>query len=159
MVWLWTFLTASVFAGPSAPLQERVVHAFSARDGAPDCEQVSTWDAVEVVQATMRDITESVTMPPWVPMKAAKCILLGAEDDKRSWHMVESWMLDKDTAGFALIATQHLASLSEPHALTVATLAVKRSTFDPRFGRMASSHIAASPHPAVAALASQLTTQ
>ena len=159
MVWLWTFLAASVFAGPSAPLQEKVVHAFSARDGAPDCEEINTWAAQDTVQSTMRDIANTVSMPPWVPMKAARCVTIGAAKDPASWRLVESWMLDEDTTGFALVVTQQIESMTETRAVTLAELAVKRSAFDPRFGRMAAHHLSASPHTAVVELSGKLKTQ
>lgn len=159
MIWLWTFLAASVLAGPSAPLQEKVVHAFSARDGAPDCEEINTWATQEAVQSTMREITNTITMPPWVPMKAARCVTIGAAKDMESWRLVESWMLGEDTTGFALVATQQIQSMTEARAVTLAELAVKRSAFDPRFGRMATHHLSASSHTAVVELSGKLKTQ
>ena len=159
MVWFLTVLTASVFAGPAPAFQDKVVHAFSARDGAPDCEAVSTWASGDLVQETMRNITQTVTMPPWVPMKAARCVTIGAKNDAKSRLLVESWMLDKNTTGFALVVTQNLETMSEEWAVTLANLAVKRSTFDPRFGRMATHHLSDSAYVGVVELSGQLKTQ
>jgi hypothetical protein len=156
MIWLWTVVTTLAFAGPATTLEDRIVKAFSARDGAPPCATVQDWGPTEAVATAMREITETVTMPPWAPMRAAECVVLNASTDAKAWSLVQNWMTGEETAGYAMVVVQNLPALTEKRALVVADLAVKRSLNEPRFGRLASTHLRASTYPSVVKFSDQL---
>ena len=157
MIWLLALLSTLAAASPDAALKDRIERALSHRDGGPACEVVAKWGPSEDVAAIMRGITERVTMPPWLPMRAAKCVVLDAVHDTASWSLVEGWMSGENTAGFALVATQNVDRMNELKAVKIADLAVKRSMTDPRFARMVTPHLKGSRHVAVTQRAAQLT--
>lgn len=156
MIWLLTLLSTATLAAPGGTLQDRILKAFSARDGTPSCEDVAAWASADEVATAMRQITETVTMPPWAPMQAAQCVAQTAASDKESWDLVQRWMVAENTAGFALVVMQNADKLDSAKAKTVATLAVRRAQDDARFSRLVRSSMKASRHAVVVDVAKQL---
>jgi hypothetical protein len=156
MFWLWTLLTTLTFAGPDASVQDRIVKAFSVRHGAPTCEQVASWAGPDEVSDVMRNITTTVTMPPWVPMKAAQCVIRSASTDPESWALVQRWMTDESTMGFSLVAIQNIDRFDDKKAKKLGQLAVQRSTIEPRFQQLVTPYMKGSKHPSIVDLSKQL---
>ena len=156
MIWLFTLASGLSMASADDALQTRITKAFSARDNVPSCEVVANWGTTESVSKAMRNITETVAMPPWAPMQAAGCVAQDATADPKSWEMVQGWMVDEKTAGFALVVVQNVDVLDASKARVIAGLALKRAKTDARFSRMVRNPMQASQHSAVVDLATQL---
>lgn len=97
------------------PERETVVRILSGRDPVA----CSTIDAsVE----TLREVVQTVSMPPWVPMRAAHCMIEGhaqtIEDD------LSSWVVDPETLGLGLLVLSELDLLPSELAVRVARLAL-----------------------------------
>ena len=98
-----------------------VVQWLSVRHPEPDCREVIAHTKASL--ETLRHVTAHVQLPPWVPMRAGRCLVvqhptLGAPD------MVK-WVSEVEYKGLATLVFQHLESLPVSVAVEVATLALK----------------------------------
>ena len=71
---------------------------LSVRDPAPTCEQALA--GVPEPTAVLRHIVDTVNMPPWVPMRAAACLL---RDPSTPTEVALSWVSHPDKRGLALL--------------------------------------------------------
>ena len=158
MIWLFAVLSTVAWGAPEQALKDRVVKALTNRDGGPACEVMRTWGAEDEMASVMRNITETVSMPPWVPMRAAQCVVKDAKNDVRSWSVIEGWMSHKETAGYALLVMQNVDGFEPKRAEVLAELAVKRAVTEPRFGRLVERSMNQSRHIVVVERAKKLPT-
>ena len=159
MIWLFAVLSTFAWGAPEQPLKDRVVKALTLRDGGPACEVMQTWGSDSEVASVMREITETVSMPPWVPMRAAQCVVNDAKTDARSYALIEGWMSDTNTTGFALLVMQNVDRFEANRAQSLAELAVKRAVVEPRFGRLVQRTMDRSRHTAVVEHSKKLPAQ
>lgn len=157
MIWI---ILATIMGAWSAPdqLASKITHAFSARDGAPSCAQVSSWGETGAVDQALITIADTISMPPWVPMRAAECVSRNALRDPNSMAAVRRWMVAEETAGFALVVLNALDYLESKSALELGNLALTRAKTDPRFGALAKRTLEASKHKQVVELAVSFNT-
>jgi hypothetical protein len=155
MMVLWMMLSQGAVAGESE-LSDRIAKAFSHRDGSPSCEVMARWGAPDEVADVYRALSSTVTLPPWLPIRAARCVAESAETDAKSWALVQQWMRAEQTAGLALVVVQSLDAFGSEKAVKLADLAVKRAASEPRFGRLIDRTLQLSRHPAVVKRAQSL---
>ena len=95
MVWLFAVLSTLAFGAPEQALHEQVVRALSLRDSGPSCETMREWGNGDEVATVMRNVAETVLMPPYVPMRAARCVV---KDAKTTYHY-STCVFTKTTCG------------------------------------------------------------
>jgi hypothetical protein len=132
--------TLGVQVGAAAPLDTgAVIRTLSSRDPVA-CA------AVDATVETWREVVRTAEGPPWVPMRAAQCLVerhaVAAQDD------LAAWVIDPESLGLGLLVLGQLDRLPADLALRLAHLALAEGPAPER----ASPRIAASDHAAVRAL-------
>lgn len=105
--------------------EERAIKALSVREPEPRCADVE--GMVEEPVSTWRNIIAHVETPPWVPMRAATCLL--AEHPREAEADALAWVADPEAAGLTTLVIGRLdglpldsakrigeAALAGPHA-------------------------------------------
>ena len=157
MLFFVLFLSVLAQASPADDaLSHRVTKAFSLRDGAPSCADIQKLGSDEAVRNAVHTVANTVTMPPWVPMRAARCVALNAQSDPASWATIQQWMSNPETAGFALVVMQNVDHFGAEKAERLGELAVQRASADERFARLVRPSMLASKHGAVVKLSARL---
>jgi hypothetical protein len=110
-------LAAGALAGPE-PI-DGVVRALSARDAVP-CADVEALTATPV--ETLRSVVSTVSMPPWVPMRAAQCLIERHAVDVQP--DLERWVVDPATQGLGRMVLSGLDRIPIEVALPVARKAL-----------------------------------
>lgn len=110
-------------ATPSVPpdfapsdVQAEMIHRLSLRDGAPPCADVEAGSVDAVADLTA--IVRHVELPPFVPMRAAECLI--AKGDAAEVELTR-WMSASDTKGLAMLLSDRIDGLSVPLASRVVT--------------------------------------
>lgn len=157
MSWLTRSILALVVSGstalaadawtPSAPEAE-LIRALSARDGAPSCAELEAMVPAPVT--SMQAIVEHVTMPPWVGMRAADCLVTGHATEIRP--VIEGWVTHPDLKGLRILALGQLDAMPADVAVAIATKAIQAGP-DAADARR---RVARSSRPEIAALATTL---
>lgn len=109
-------LLSAAFAWTPTPQEKALVDALSARDGAPPCEtlELDLDDPVAAYEA----VVDNVSMPPWVPMQAARC-LVDRHAEKASGTL-EGWLVHPDKKGLAKLVVLRMDKLQQPVATKLA---------------------------------------
>lgn len=100
---------------PSAE-EEAVYRALSMRDQGPSCEDLDAMAKDPV--ATLINITEHATMPPWVGVRATQCLVSRHAEDAKS--TLSAWIVDPNKRGLAFVISDNTATMPEPVALELA---------------------------------------
>jgi hypothetical protein len=97
-------------------VQAEMVRRLSLRDGSPPCSDVEAGsaDPLQDLQA----IVQHVELPPFVPMRAAECVI--AKGDAAEGELTR-WMTGADTKGLALLLSDRIDALPAPLATRVVT--------------------------------------
>ncbi len=144
-------LCPSAFAAETwapTPAETELVRALSARDGAPSCAELEAMVPAPV--GSLQSIVEHVTMPPWVGMRAADCILAGHAAESRT--LIESWVTRPELKGLGILTLGRLDAMPADIATAIATKAIEAGpdTADAR------KRVARSSRPEIAALATTI---
>ena len=104
----WLMLVAAMAWEPNAE-ESAMYRALSARDPHPTCTSVEALAANPV--ETLTSMVQNVEMPPWVPMRAATCLV------ERHSEAIEPelihWVSDTEKKGLALLVFRRLDFLPE----------------------------------------------
>lgn len=130
---------------PSLEELQIVSRMLSARDGEPDCSEVSAAVPDADAVATYLYVVQTVSMPPTVPMRAAACLL--DQHAEAAAPQIKAWMDAPETAGLARLVLSRLDRL--PEALAVACVERALKTELAEDARAAAGD---SSHPGVQAL-------
>lgn len=121
--------------------QWALIRALSVRDPEPTCAEAEALVADPV--DTLRHVVANAEQPPWLPMRAARCLLQHPEGDTDA----DEWVRDPKRRGLALLALHVLDDLPAGRALPLATAALE----GPHRGE-ARRVLGASAHPELRAL-------
>lgn len=139
---------ADADADPIAPMASSegyaVYRALSIRDPQPDCAEIEAMTSTP--QQTLLEVIDRATLPPWVPMRAALCLIQGHGADIQAELL--DWVGSSDTRGLAILVFDQIDALPEDVALVVAREALIGPWEDD-----AASRLAKSSNPALVALA------
>jgi len=111
-------LSNTASAGPE---QDAVIHALSSRDPVT-CASVEALTPTPV--DTLRTVVKVVSMPPWVPMRAAQCLVEGHGSEVRAELL--QWVVDPEEQGLGLLVLDEIDRLPQDLALEVAKTALAR---------------------------------
>jgi hypothetical protein len=136
---MWMFLLATIAQADD----EALLRALSVRDPVPSCSELAV--LVPDPAVSLRNIAETVTLPPWAPMRAARCLV--ADHAKVSEPAFIAWVANPATAGLARLVLKRTAALEETAAARVIAAALPTSLRDD-----ARAAIIADPRPALQAL-------
>lgn len=132
-------------APPKPTAEQRALYdALKVRDAAPPCDALISLS--KDVATDLVWIIDHATQPPWVGIRAARCVLsdhLEAKADE-----VDAWVVDPSKKGLALLTLSMLDEVPEPQAVRFATLALQGPLADDARTRLIDS-----AHPAIATLA------
>ena len=118
-------LLGLAFADPSAAwtpsaAEEKLLLALSARDGAPPCD---TLDAlVDDPVGSYESIVEHVSLPPWAPMQAARCLV--ENHAEAAAPTLRSWVELPEKAGLARLVLMGVDRLPEAQAVELGSRAL-----------------------------------
>ena len=98
----------------AAPFDD-VVRTLSARDPVA-CSRVDA--SVD----TLRQVVDTVSMPPWVPMRAAQCLVEGHAAEIEA--DLTRWVVDPADKGLGLLVLAEIDRLPTDLAVRIATKAV-----------------------------------
>lgn len=101
--------------------QERALKLLSQRDPEPRCADVAA--LVDDPLETWRAIVAHVEMPPWVPMRAATCLL--SEHPHEAEADALRWVVDEDKAGLTRLVLARLDAMPPDMAERVARRALE----------------------------------
>ncbi len=120
-----------------------VYRALSVRDPEPDCADIDTLSPTPL--QTLLDVIDRASMPPWVPMRAANCVLQrhGAE----AQDTLQGWVADDKARGLAILVFDGIDALPEDVALPVAQAGLAGP-----WSEDAASRLAGSSRPSIVAL-------
>lgn len=104
----WLMLVVALAWEPNAE-ENAMYKALSARDPHPSCASVEALSANPV--ETLNSLVENVEMPPWVPMRAATC-LVQRHSEAIEPEMLQ-WVADPDKKGLALLVFRRLDHLPQ----------------------------------------------
>lgn len=155
---MWLLLSMMALANPpTAPLTADVAAALSPRHvvGAP-CDAVAALGPPEVVLAALLDAVATVTMPPWVGTRAARCVVARMDTTPEAADAARTWLMDPAQPGLALIVVDHLDALPKDAVRPLAELAIQRVSADPTFARLATPRLSRSTHAFLRARAAEL---
>lgn len=134
-------------ADPNAPMGSSegyaVYRALSVRDPDPVCSEVEALSSTPVEHLV--EVVDRSPMPPWVPMRAAACLVQGHGAEIQD--TLVAWVTGENTKGLAILVCDQIDALPEDVALAVAEQALAGPYADD-----ARSRLAKSTRPAVAAL-------
>ncbi|MEQ1567668.1 MAG: hypothetical protein ABMA64_18650 [Myxococcota bacterium] len=111
------WLGASALAAPEGV--DQVVRALSARDGVT-CGEVEALTGTPV--ETLRAVVDTVAMPPWVPMRAAQCLMEQHAVEVKEDLLV--WVSDPAKKGLGFLVLAALDRLPIEVAVPVAQKAL-----------------------------------
>lgn len=106
----------------ASPTQVRIVEALSPRDGRPPCIEIEALSPTPVADLTW--VALNVSMPPWVGLEAATCLITGHSAEARP--TLEAWLTDPALEGFGLLILTQLDALPLDTALALAQLALAK---------------------------------
>lgn len=135
-------LWAIVEPGLAAPVDAAVLRALSSRDPVP-CAQVEALSAAP--REALEAIVDTVTAPPWAPMRAAQCLIDGHAAAAQA--RFERWVEDPALKGLGRLVLGQLDRLPVEVAVAVSRKALAGS--DPALAR---ERIAAAQAPELRAL-------
>jgi hypothetical protein len=104
---------------PSAD-QQKVYDRLKVKKPEPACKDVET--GVSDALGAFRGIVEHVTTPPWVPMRAATCLINGHAKDIEPDAL--KWVADPEQTGLTTVVLGRLDTLPLAMAKTIATAAL-----------------------------------
>ena len=137
MTWLAALLMASASSEPPADL-DRVL---SARHMTETCETLEhTYGIAQLAEAA-----NSMSQPPWAPMRAAHCV--GEAAERGGASHIRAWLDDASVPGLAAAAVAGLEQSPGPAGLEAA---IAQRLHDPRFA--AATRLERSRHPTLAQL-------
>ncbi len=136
---LWFLLASTCWADDDALLR-----ALSVRDPAPSCAELSA--LTDEPAADLRDVAETVTLPPWAPMRAAQCLV--AAHSEASESAFQQWVVDPTREGLGLLVLRRTAQLPDDLARAVIT-----SALDGELAVQARQAALSDPRPTVQSLA------
>lgn len=122
---MWWVTAGAAFAGPEL---DAVMRALSSRDPV-SCEAVEA--LTPTPKETLLEVVETVTMPPWAPMRAADCLVRG-----RPLEIVdrmEVWVTDPELLGLGRLVLGQIDTMPVEAAVPVARKALVGS--DPELAR------------------------
>ncbi len=128
-----------------SPEEDAVYRALSLRDAPPGCAEVEALAAEPLV--ALRAVVERAAMPPWAPLRAARCIVTHHAEPARA--DLAGWLTDADRRGLALVVLDAMDELPEPLALELSAAALAGPLADDARQRLADSE-----RPAIRALVS-----
>lgn len=117
MIWL---TTAALAWTPTAG-ERQLVEALSSRDAAPPCALLSP--LVDDPVVSYQRIVDNVSMPPWVPMVAAQCLI--QDHAEQAEPVLRTWLADDTLRGLAKLVVMNVQTLPEPLAVRLCDRAVK----------------------------------
>jgi hypothetical protein len=129
---------------PSAP-EAALIQQLSLRDGSPPCAEMEA--SLPAPAASLKAVVQNVQMPPWVPMRAAECLLVGHATESKPELL--DWVTRPELKGLGLLALGRLDAMPVELATEVATTAIARGP-DPASARV---RVARAVNPAIAGLA------
>ena len=123
--------------------RQQLYRALSVRHPEPDCAAVEALvpDAVDSLTA----LANEVQMPPWAPMRAARCLV--ERHAEAAEPTLKAWVADPDLLGFAKLVTKKIDHMPEPVAVRVAEAALASPNAE-----QVTRELSASTHPKVLAL-------
>ena len=107
---LFVLLLTSAHADDDA-----VLKALSVRDPEPPCAAVAALTPDPA--ASLERIAETVELPPWAPMRAARCLV--AEHAEAGEAAFLRWVVDPERAGLGELVLHRTRTLPEPVAAHV----------------------------------------
>lgn len=118
------------------------------RDGV-SCDALG--EATPALRAELFELAQSDVMPPWVPMRAADCLIVRYAADAELVPMITPWLTDPERRGLALVVLDRLASLPEADAIALARTAL--ATDDAKWRARFADKVRRDPRPTVQAVA------
>ena len=137
MTWLAALLMASASSQPATELST----LLSARHMSTTCAALEASYGVD----QLAEAANTITQPPWAPMRAAHCVGEAAERGGASY--IASWLADDSSPGLAAAAVAGLEFSPSPAGLQAA---IAQRLADPRFLR--ATRLEDSKHPSLAQL-------
>jgi hypothetical protein len=131
------------------PEREAMRLALSARDQSPPCAEIVTL-ASEMPTDDYTWLIDHVRHPPWVGMRAARCILENHSIDAS--EIIESWVVNPELKGLGYLVLDSLDSLPQQQASDLARLAILEGP-DPEAAR---ERVAKSDNPIISDIARDL---
>ena len=138
-------MAAEPVAWAPTAAEAALVQALSLRDGSPPCRELEA--LVPAPVASLQAVVHHVTMPPWVGMRAASCLITGHATETRP--ALELWVTDPELRGLGILVLGSLDTMPVELATDLATRAIQRGA-DPADARR---RVARSTRPEIAALA------
>jgi len=126
---------------------------LAARDAPPACAALFEGRDAAQVRAALVSLVGNEVRPPWVPMRAARCLIEEQGSEPEVVELVGEWMVDPAVPGLALVVVGSLDELPVEVAVELAGLAVERAGREPRFALHARPALERSAHPEVVELA------
>lgn len=114
-MWIWALANGA----SASEVDATVVRALSSRDGV-SCAAVEALTATP--RETLEQVVDTVSAPPWVPMRAAQCLIEGhaAEIQPR----LEAWVVDPALKGLGRLVLAEIDQLPATIAIPVAKKAL-----------------------------------
>lgn len=136
------FVSTFAFAGdapaPLSPEAQSLFELLRLRD-APGCANLGAAGEAQRDALLALTATES---PPYVPLRAADCLVAAYAADPVAQGAMRGWMTDPEAAGLAMLVVTRLDALPEPLAVELARAAL--TTPDARWKGRFSERIAKS---------------
>ena len=110
---LLPWLIAPAFAQVDSDL----VRSLSPRHGAPVCADLGT------SATALQDVVTHVSMPPWVPMRAASCLIELHHETSEERFL--TWVSDPAMKGLGRMLLRRLDTLPEPLSLRIVDAGLK----------------------------------
>jgi hypothetical protein len=150
---MWVLLLGALGLAAAGSPEDEVITALLPRHGQATCADLAERFDGDVLTDALVSVAEDVEHPPWVPMRAAACVVEAAAQDPAALRATESWLRDEARPGLALVVVQRLDSLELETAGVFADLAVARSVGEPRFAAYARAALLRSRYPEISARA------
>ena len=125
--------------------REAMARALSKRDSAPPCGEVESLSLDPLTDLVW--LVDHITQPPWVGMRAARCILENHSVDAAP--VLQRWVVSPELKGLGYLILDSLDALSQDQASDLAKLALEEGP-DPEAARV---RIARSDNPLISDLA------
>lgn len=118
---MWVLLfTASLASASEVASDDLVYRALSVRHPEPLCAEIESMTPTPV--ATLLRMVDEASQPPWVPMRAAGCLLLRHPLDIR--ERLDAWVTDPHLQGLGILVVSRLDALPIEIAREVARKAL-----------------------------------
>jgi hypothetical protein len=125
---MWVYALAASAAEPDSAAFDAVYRALSSRDPV-SCATVEALTPTPA--ATLLQVVDTATMPPWAPMKAADCLVRNHPADVR--ERMALWVTDPELAGLGRLVLGQLDAMPLEISVEVARKALVGS--DPALAR------------------------